>query len=88
MGIEQLVLYKMDIKGAFTLLFVKPESVRFLTFELTDNLTMFYTTGMLGWTGIPAAFDIVTRVLRKKLSNNLVGEVNIYADHIFCACRS
>jgi len=85
-GIEQLVLYKMDLKGAFTLLFVKPESVRLLAFELTDNLTMFYTTGMFGWTGTPAAFDIVTRVLRKKLSNVLVGEANIYVDDILGVC--
>mgnify|MGYP000025132167 CR=1 FL=1 len=85
-GVEQLVLYKMDLKGAFTLLFVKPESVKLLAFELTDDLSMFYITGMFGWTGTPAAFDIVTRVLRKKLSTVLAGEANMYVDDILGVC--
>lgn len=85
-GIEELVVYKMDLKGAFTLLFVKPESVRLLAFELTDDLTMFYVTGMFGWTGTPAAFDVVTRVLRKKLGSVVVGEADIYVDDILGVC--
>ena len=85
-GIDELVLYKMDLKGAFTLLFIQPETVRLLAFELTDNLTMFYITGMFGWTGTPAAFDVVTRVLRKKLKEVLIGEADIYVDDILGVC--
>jgi len=47
---------------------------------------LFYTTGMFGWTGTPAAFDVVTRVLRKKLRSVLSGEANIYVDDILGAC--
>ena len=35
-GWEEVIICKMDLKGAFTLLFIKPEDVRLLAFELTD----------------------------------------------------
>jgi hypothetical protein len=85
-GVSNLVLYKMDLKGAFTLLFINPDHVRRLAFELTDNLTMFYITGMFGWCGTPAAFDVVSRVIRKKLKLILTGEADIYVDDIMGVC--
>lgn len=85
-GVKNLVLYKMDLKGAFTLLFVNPEYVQRLAFELTDGLTMFYITGMFGWCGTPAAFDVVSRVIRKKLNSLLCGEADIYVDDIMGVC--
>lgn len=85
-GIGELVLYKMDLKGAFTLLFVNPEHVRRLAFELTDGLTMFYITGMFGWSGTPAAFDVVSRVIRKTLKMILLGDADIYVDDIMGVC--
>ena len=39
---EELILWKMDLRGAFTLLFIHPESVKRLAFALTDGLTMLY----------------------------------------------
>ena len=85
-GIDQLVLYKMDLKGAFTLLFINPDHVRRLAFELTDGLTMFYITGMFGWTGTPAAFDVVSRVIRKSLKLIVTGDADIYVDDIMGVC--
>ena len=55
-GWDKTVLWKMDLKGAFTLLFVHPDSCQRLAFELTDGLTMLYHVGMFGWTGMPSAF--------------------------------
>ena len=85
-GIDEVVLYKMDLKGAFTLLFINPDHVRRLAFELTDGLTMFYITGMFGWTGTPAAFDVVSRVIRKTLKLILSGDADIYVDDIMGVC--
>ena len=47
-GWANLVLWKMDLKGAFTLLFVEAGSVKKRAFELTDGLMMTYITGMFG----------------------------------------
>lgn len=55
--LEQIGLWKMDPKRAFTLLFVDPEFVQRLAFELTDELTILYITGMFGYTGMPGAFQ-------------------------------
>jgi len=85
-GIGELVLYKMDLKGAFTLLFINPDHVQRLAFELSDGLTMFYITGMFGWSGTPAAFDVVSRVIRTKLKMMLSGEADIYVDDIMGVC--
>jgi hypothetical protein len=70
-GWENLMLWKMDLRGAFTLLFVKGDSVQKLAFELTDGLTMLYITGMFGWTGMPFAFQVVTRILVRIINSEL-----------------
>jgi hypothetical protein len=67
-GWSKVVLWTIDLKGAFSLLFIKPEDVRLLCFELTDGLTMMYHTGMFGHTEMPCGFDIVTRVLRRTIN--------------------
>ena len=50
-------MWKMDPKRAFTLLFVDPEFVQRLAFELKDELIILYITGMFGYTGMPGAFQ-------------------------------
>ena len=86
-GWDNLVLWKMDLKGAFTLLFVAPDSVCRLAFALTDGLTMFYHTGMFGWTGMPGAFDVVTLlVVRRLVQRSIRGECDMYVDDLVGAC--
>ena len=79
---EDLVLWKMDLRGAFTLLFVHPESVKLLAFALTDGLTMLYHTGMFGWTGMPTAFDVISRVLRRAVNKAIRGRAKMYVDDL------
>ena len=67
-GWDKTVLWKMDLKGAFTLLFVHPDSCQRLAFELTDGLTMLYHVGMFGWTSMPSALQIVTRAISRLAS--------------------
>ena len=47
-GWDDIVIWKMDLRRAFSLLFIDPEHVQKLAFELTDGLTMMYITGMFG----------------------------------------
>ena len=88
-GWDEVVLWKMDLKGAFTLLFVDPDSCQRLAFQLTDGLTMLYHVGMFGWTGMPAAFQVVTRVITRALAGRLRpgGEALMYVDDLMGCCR-
>eukprot|EP01042_Synura_sphagnicola_P001150 gene1150-1296_t len=64
----------MDLKGAFTLMIMRPESVPSLAMELTGGVSMVYHTGLFGSTLMPGAFDVITRILRRRLNAELRGE--------------
>ena len=85
-GWDNLVLWKMDLRGAFTLLYVEKDSVKKLAFQLTDGLTLLYIVGMFGWTGMPAAFQVVTRILKRLINAELKGECEMYVDDLLGAC--
>ena len=85
-GWKGIVLWKMDLKGAFTLMFMRPESVPLLAMELTGGVSMVYHTGLFGSTLMPGAFDVITRTLRRRLNAELRGEVEMYVDDIMGAC--
>jgi len=72
---SRLVLWKMDLKGAFTLIFIHPDSVRLLAMQLTDGIAMIYHTGLFGFKLMPGAFDGLTRVLQRRINAAVHGEV-------------
>jgi hypothetical protein len=82
--LEDAVLFKADLAGAFTLLDFKCEDVPLMATQLTDDLILIHLTGCFGWAGTPFAFDVVTRVLRRlfQTPGRLKGRVNIYVDDI------
>jgi len=84
---DDLVIWKMDLRGAFTLLFVHPEDCQRLAFQLTDDLTMLFHTGMFGWTGMPAAFQVITRVLERCIQRTVHGRVKMYVDDLMGVCH-
>ena len=88
-GWNKVVLWKIDLKGAFSLMFIRPEDGRLLCFEFTDGLTimLMYHTGMFGHTEMPCGFDIVTRVLRRTINKriNRDSECEGYVDDIMGA---
>ena len=88
---ETVSLWKMDLRGAFTLLFVHPESVCRLAFALGpdasgEDLTMLYHVGMFGWTGMPSAFHVISRVLARLINSQVAGSCLIYVDDIMGCC--
>ena len=86
-GWEKTMIWKIDLKGAFSLMFINPDDVSLLAFELTDGLTMFYHTGMFGHTEMPCGFDIITRVLRRTINAAIHAdsECEAYVDDVMGA---
>mmetsp|Transcript_3656 Transcript_3656/g.5177 ORF Transcript_3656/g.5177 Transcript_3656/m.5177 type:complete len:284 (-) Transcript_3656:387-1238(-) len=84
---ERVVLWKMDLKGAYTLLSFCAEDVPLMGSELTDGLIMFFLCGIFGWTGTPACFQVVTRAIAHELITRLRGKVKVYVDDIFGVTR-
>jgi hypothetical protein len=81
-GPENLVLWKMDLAGAFNLMDFDPDSARLLAFELTDSMTAIHNTGMFGWAGTPYVFQVITRVLQDILRPVLRGLHMFYVDDL------
>ena len=85
-GSTDTVLWKIDLKGAFTLLFIDPATCQRLMFALTGDLTMIYHVGMFGWTGMPAAFQVVTRVIARLVNARIHGKAKMYVDDLMGCC--
>jgi hypothetical protein len=90
---EDLVMYKMDLKGAYTLLSFRPENVKLFGMELvnddtatTAQLVIFFISGIFGWTGTPAAFQVVTRALLYELRRSTKGALTMYVDDAIGIC--
>jgi hypothetical protein len=83
---EDIVIWKMDLKGAYTLLFFKTEDVRLLCSEMTDDQIVVFICGIFGWTGTPAAFQVITRAILWELSLILAGFTLMFVDDIVGVC--
>ncbi|KAJ1406343.1 hypothetical protein B484DRAFT_469530, partial [Ochromonadaceae sp. CCMP2298] len=76
-------MWKVDVKGAYTLQDYASEDCPMFMSELEGGLVMIYTCGCFGFAGQPMAFDVVTRALRWELKNILRGVGNGYVDDFF-----
>lgn len=83
---DNIILWKADLKGAFTLLNFRPEDVKYLACALTDDLVLLYHTGLFGWTGTPYAFQVVTRVIKRLLRSHISNFIEMYVDDIIGVC--
>jgi hypothetical protein len=70
---DNIVLWKMDLNGAFTLLSFVLEAVPKMCLELTGDLVMFILCGIFNWTGTPAAFQVITRTTVWELRQRIHG---------------
>jgi hypothetical protein len=77
-----VILLKVDIKGAYTLISFSSDGAQVFATELTNDEVMFYTCGFFGWTGTPAAFHVVTRALQYELDHKLKGLSKMYVDDV------
>jgi len=77
---ENLMLWKRDLAGAFTLVDILPEHVCLCAYELTNNLTMFYHSGFFGHLELPAIFNIINMVSKRELQLKVSGRLEQYVD--------
>jgi hypothetical protein len=84
-GWDNIELWKMDLKGAFTLLNFYPEDVRFLAFELTEGLTAVHIVGMFGWCGCPFGFAVFSRLIIDLVNRRLGRKGVMYVDDVCMA---
>ncbi len=79
---SDLVMYKKDLKGAFTLLFFDADGVQNLAMEMTDDKVIIFICGIFGRSGTPAAFQVVNRAIMHELKYVLKGTALMYSDDI------
>jgi hypothetical protein len=72
---DDLVILKTDLRGAFTLIFFDENGVQNLAMDMTDGRVIIFICGIFGWTGTPAAFQVIKRSLTFELKHILKGDV-------------
>ncbi len=80
---SDLVRWKMDLRGAYTLMDVRPEEAGMFAQELVDDLIFFHLCGVFGWSCTPAAFQVITRAIVWDLRHKLRGRAKMYVDDLF-----
>ena len=83
---SDLRLWKMDLKGAYTLLSFRPGDVGLYGLLLTGDLVYLQLAGIFGWSGTPAAFQVVTRAISWELKYALKSRTLMYVDDIVGIC--
>jgi hypothetical protein len=73
---EDLIMWKIDLKGAYTLLSFEDSAVPFMAAELDSNSIILFLCGVFGWTGTPAAFQVVSRALEFQINRSIDGRVS------------
>jgi len=71
---EKLVLWKFDLAAAYTLVSYHPDMVSGIGVELREGRFMFFLGGVFGLTGMPFAFDVVSRAIRFEVTKILGGD--------------
>lgn len=88
-SLENLTIFKMDLKGAYTLISFRPSHVCRMGLHLSNDLAYFSLSGHYGWTGTPAAFQVITRAILWTLRHDSAfpGAVTMYVDDVIGICR-
>jgi hypothetical protein len=76
----------MDLRGAYTLLSFRPEDVGMFAMLVSDDLVYLQAVGIFGWSGTPAAFQVVTRALTWEMRHALRSSTVMYVDDIMGVC--
>jgi hypothetical protein len=72
LSIDQVTIWKFDLKAAYTLLSYMVEQVAHVGVELREGVFMFFLAGVFGLTSMPFAFDVITRALVWELNNGVL----------------
>lgn len=83
---EEIILWKMDLRGAYTLLSFDPRDAHLFGMELSEDILIFFLCGVFGWSCTPFAFQVISRALLFELRLLLVGMILIYVDDLMGVC--
>ena len=86
-GIE---LWKMDLKGAFTLLSFKASNCQLIATELEGGVALFFLCGIFGWTATPItatpiAFAVVSRAILHEMEERTGAACDMFVDDALAA---
>jgi hypothetical protein len=87
-GWDKIILWKMDLLGAYNLIFFKAADAGLLAMEMTDGLTLISMVGHFGWVGTPFAFDVISRLIVKLVNMRAKGEAVIATDDLIGCCAT
>jgi hypothetical protein len=79
-GWDNVHLWKMDLQGAFNLLWFDPDATPLMAFALAGGLVAIHFVGLFGWMGMPAAFQVLTRALQVLVNAAITGRASFYVD--------
>jgi hypothetical protein len=83
---EEVRIWKTDLKGAYTFFSFRPEDVGLFAMLLTGDMVYIQIAGIFGWSGTPAAFQVVTRAITWELKHALWSRTVMYVDDIVGVC--
>jgi hypothetical protein len=84
---DDLIICKMDLKGAFNLLNFKADHVKYTAAALTGDLTILQHVGGFGYANLPAYFDHISKVLVRLLRVTMKGALDMYVDDLMFITR-
>ena len=67
---EDLRLWKTDLRGAYRLMSLHPESAKYFGMEIYGERIFIHLCGIFGWTCTPAAFQVVSRGIQWELQHS------------------
>lgn len=79
-GWDNITLWKLDLQGAFNLMWFHPEAVPLMAFLLVHDIVAIHLVGLFGWAGMPFAFQVLTRALQALVSAVIAGQALWYVD--------
>ena len=85
-GEKDLVLWGMDLKGAFTLAFFRPRDCCLLALPMTQDLSFVPIAGNFGSSQFPFFFNVISRAILRRATKELKGGVRIYVDDLQGCC--
>jgi hypothetical protein len=72
----------MDLRGAHSLLSFRPEDLGLFAMLFSDDLVYPQMVGIFGWSGTPAAFQVVTRAITWELRHALRSRTVMYVNDV------
>jgi hypothetical protein len=83
---EDMRIWLMDLRRAYTLLSFRPEDVGLFAMLLSDDLVYLQMVGIFGWSGTLAAFQVVTRAITWELRHALRSHTVMHVDDVMGVC--